>query len=73
MQRSAAIEFLINASILHAAPADTERYTSSEMSAVKSRRAKPRPHNLAQCIYKDNAVVRCAGSAVGRSDGAASV
>ena len=45
-------------------PADANRYTSSEMSAVKMRRAKPRPHSLDQRIYKGNAEKSCAGSAV---------
>ena len=47
IQRSAASEFLIIPSVLCAAPADAERYTSSENSEVKIRRAKPRQHNLA--------------------------
>ena len=54
-------------------PADAWRYTSSKISDVEIRRAKPRPHNLDQCIYKSNAEERCAGSAVGRSDSAADV
>jgi hypothetical protein len=40
------------------------RYTSNGISEVKIRRAKPRPHNQGQSIYKTNAVVRCACSAV---------
>ena len=64
MQRSRASKILNVISIQHARPADTERYTSSEISVVKMRRAKPRPHNLEQSMYKGNAVERCAGSAV---------
>ena len=73
MQRSRASRFLNVASMQHARPADTERYTWSKMSVVEIRRAKPRPHNLDQCIYKSNAEERCAGSVVGRSDSAADV
>ena len=64
MQRSRASQFLNVASMLRARPADTERYTSSEMRAVKIRRAKPRPHSLRQSINKGNAEERCAGLAV---------
>ena len=46
------------------APADTERYTWSEISDEEFRRAKPRPHSLEQSIYETTAVIRCAGSAV---------
>ena len=52
MQRSRADKFFIIASMQHARPADTERYTSSEMSVEDLRRAKPRPHNLVQSINK---------------------
>ena len=69
MQRSAASEFLINASILHAAPADTERYTLSEMSEVKSAaRSLARTIWLSACIKamqrKDVQARRSAGATV---------
>ena len=64
MQRSRASQFLNVASMLRARPADTERYTWSEISDEEFRRAKPRPHSLEQSIYETTAVIRCACSAV---------
>ena len=45
-------------------PADARRYTLSERSVIRLRRAQPRLHSLYQSIREANTVESCAGSAV---------
>ena len=52
INRSARIGFHMVTLSARRAPGYTHRYTSSEMSAVKIRRAKPRPHNLVRASIR---------------------